>query len=331
MMPLWTTPVRDRTVSAGGELVVDLPVNALRKVLVTFSGNQDAASASSDESPRLIDLVGMIQEVSVLYRGTTVVGLSGPLAWLMGGVLCGSVPVVSRSGDGLGETVSVTLPIYLGHKWAGEGSAFPASRRGELQLRLRFGALSPKLDGGSLRVTVTALEYLEAEPKSWLKYVELVRTFTATGEQDVDVSMGYPVLGWGIVMESRYPFAGGLPTVVSAKLLVDGVEQVVGEVFSGPLVDLFASGRGLGLAASEHLHRENFDGAYTQGAEGGRVLSVGPVHGRAFWLPVGDDSEVQVLDTRGHGRVNFRFVAGQTDTVRIAQLERVTVSAEGGA
>lgn len=329
MVPLWTTPVRERTVAAGGELVVDLPVNALRCVLVTFSAQQDAASAGADESPRLIDLVGMLQEVSILYRGTSIVALSGAMAWVMGGVLCGAVPVVQRSEDALGAGVSVTLPLYLGHRWAGDGSAFPASRRGELQLRLRFGPLSPRLDGGSLRVTVTALELLEHEPRSWLKYVELQRTFTANGEQDVDVSMGYPVLGWGVVMESRYPLTGGVPTVVSAKLLVDGVEQVVGEVFAGPMVDMFSSKYGLGLAATEHVHRENFDGAYTQGAVGGRVLSQGPVHGQCFWLPTSYDEVPYALDTRGRGRVNFRFVAGQTDTVRVAQLELVRVEGEG--
>lgn len=330
MIPLWSTVARRQSVELGETYQWDLSVNAVACLLVTLEGVQLQGDVGEDDTVSLAEVLGLLERIEVMYRGASVFSMSGFMAHGMAAVLGCGAPQLLRSQYDAGSRFTYTVPLYLGHEWAGEGSAFPASRRGELVLRVKIAGVAVKADPDNLALTVTQLELFDHAPKAWLKAVQGERTFSAVGEQDYDLAMGYDLVGFLLGFTTPEPELGAAPTVEAFKLFVDGVEQVWSEVWThvlsgltvgkGLFTDLLADGR----------FRENLAGAYAQGVESGRLLTVGGTVRRLVWVPTSLwRGRPYRLPTAGRGRVHLRFVAGQPDTVRVVPVEVVEVEGAG--
>lgn len=328
-MKLRNVLVQNVTRVASADVSDDLPVNPLLAILYTLRFQQAAASDTADKQVGLADILAVVSRIEVLYRGTTVI--SGSLAdiMMMNAILTGRVPYIINQGDAANGPRSVTIPIYLGRLGAQGREAFPASRRGELTLRRLFAAAFTRVDTADLDEQIETVELLGAEPAAFLKYVTLSKTFVTTGDNDMDLPLGNPILGALLFGTTGFNATTSVATWKQVKLLVDNVEWQYAlsnwETLNGELRQLLGAGDHL----QQHTHTENLAAAYAADVATAKARNDAGLLPNYAWLDLdmfGDAS--MALETVGRGRVHLRATAGTADAARALALEVVQL---GGA
>jgi hypothetical protein len=195
--------------------------------------------------------------------------------------------------------------------------AFPASRRGELQLQVTSAATVGTVD--SPAHIIETVELLDSTPRNFLKYTTISKTPSAAGEHDVDLPIGNPIIGAGL-------FATQVPTGVvtsrdigEIRLLVDNIEQIVAKSNWEAFQQEQTMRNGLDLMTNRHTHAQ---AANTDVVTGMQLLGILGAARYAYldWDPLKDMT--YALQTRGRSRVNFRINAETTFTaIRVIPVE----------
>lgn len=188
---LHTIIAQDETVVPSSVVTYDLPVNPLSHVLLTFKAlNSTGTITDYTYATALLNSVALVE---VLYHGSAVVSLSlFDLA-----ILCAKYMKRSfgqSNVDAITANVrSITVPIPFGRQLFDVNECFPASTRGELQLRITYAALQTGL--ATPVVQIETIELPDAAPRGFLKYTTTSKTPSAVGYHDVDLPIGNDILG----------------------------------------------------------------------------------------------------------------------------------------
>jgi len=318
---------QDVTVAAAGVPIEKLlGVNPISFLLLTVRASILAANAT----PLLANLLAVFPNVEVLFKGTSIVSLS--LADLLrhAGYTWGRFPHQQTVHDDAATVHWVSVPVPFGRipYWSKE--AFPASRSGDLTLKLTIAAAFTNIT--TVTVQVEQIELLDAVPTQFLKYTTFSKTPSVVGEHDIDFPLGNPILG-ATLFGTTAPGAGAVnfnASIAQAKLLVDNVENYYSlanwESLRGD--HLIRAPSAWDFADHEH-ETPNAVGAGVNTSD----VSFGDLIDRQYVYLDFDplrNGEYQ-LETEGRGRVHLRINADVADAIRMIPTELIMLPGAGAA
>ncbi len=316
---------QDRTITASEVFTLDLPVNPLSHILITIKAANDTGTIANYALISL--LLDELATVEVLFKGQAIISGSlrdlAMLNWQLTGWLPWQGNMVKTDGD----VRYLTVPICLTRRPMWPMEAFPASRRGELQLRLTYAAAQTGLDTPIEQIET--VELLDAQPERFLKYTTLSKTPSATGNHDVDLPIGNKILG-ALLFSTTVPTGASFnASIGKVKLLVDNVEfgysEANWETLNGELLN-----KGGAFGIFSHIHRLNVS-ASTELNTGEMQENVLLLQQYAYldYDPLQDES--YAIETAGHSRVNLRIdQEPSADAIRVLPVEMIDVVSPGG-
>jgi hypothetical protein len=311
---------QDEAVAVSTVVTYDLPVNPLSHILFTLKALNDTGTITAYSV--IAALLAQVSQIEVLYKGQAIISGNLRDIWALNRRLTGFLGLQLNLEKTNNEVRGLTVRIGFGRMpfWAAE--CFPASRRGELQLRVTYAAAQTGIDG--LVAQIETVELLEAAPERFLKYTTLTRTPAATGDSDADLPIGNRILG---VLLFGTSFPAGTSYNASfgqTRLLVDNVEFGYSlanwETLHGEFLAVGGDERYI-----EHIHRNNQAVAGTEDntgvqQESGHILEN---YGFLDYDPMQDLE--YAIETEGHARVHLRINADVADAQRIIPVELITI------
>jgi hypothetical protein len=295
-------PVPRRAATVGVNGPHDLGVNPISHLVLHVDGVVAGASSVGHDVP-FTD----ITNITVLFQGASVLNLSARDLEACVAVLTRKIPyVINHASATNGDVVRVSMMIPFGRKAFMADECFPATKKGDLQMQLTFGAEGATFQ--SRNYSIESIELPEASPKRFLKLVSLTRALTAT---DFDFPLPQGNQYSGIMIQQPTVLDAGIATgtIRQLKLLVDNVEHVV--------------------AASRY---ESLRDQFEMLVSDPDVFANGAIPWTSSYAyidlnPLMDDS--YLLDTDGRSDVRFRFELDNAGSPRVIPVELVGVP--GGA
>jgi len=304
--------------AAGVPIEKNLGVNPISFLLLTVRASIAAANAT----PLLTNLLAVFTNVEVLFKGTSIISCS--LADLLrhAGYTWGRFPHQQTVNDDAATVHWVTVPVPFGRipYWSKE--AFPASRSGDLILKLTIAAAFTNI--ATVTVQVEQVELLDAIPTQFLKYTTFTKTPSVVGEHDVDFPLGNPILG-ATLFGTSAPGAASVnfnASIAQVKLLVDNVENYYSlanwESLRGDHIIRAPSAWDF----ADHDHET--PNAVAAGAETSDVSDADLIDRQYVYLDFDPlrNGEYQ-LETEGRGRVHLRLTADVADAIRVIPTELI--------
>ena len=305
---------------------VDLPVNPLSHILITVKALNDTGTIT--DYTFLSSLLAFISNIEVTFKGQAIISGSLTDLAVLNGILTGFTPLQINAGETNNDSRGVTVMLSFSRRpyWLEE--AFPPVRRGELQIRFTSGAAPTGLDG--LILQTETVELLDTQPMRFLKYTTASKTPSATGDHDVDLPIGNPIIGvllFGTTIPTGAVFTASINQVRS---LVDNVEvgyaNANWETLHGEM------GRRLRSQFDWQgvFHGVNAAGAGQEDTQQ-QQLSQNVTENFGF-LDFDPLMDMQyALQTANRARVHLRIDAGVADAIRSIPIEMVSVSRTAGA
>lgn len=313
------------TLTTGASMTpVDLPVNPLSALLLRFEITR-AVPAALLTYEAFDDLLASITGVRVLHKGEQVISGSLRDLMLVNALYQRAEPGASKLHPVGAAVDSIVFPICFGQKLYDPNSCFPATTRGNLRLELDTAAFPAAYT--ALRLSVEAIELIEAAPKEHLKYVTQART-AVVGQFDAPLPLGNPLLGILLFDTAIATLATDVSSWGTIKLLKDNVEQY------HPLSDFVTLSGMLGnqlndpfVRHSGHVHKFVAADALSSMSDGAAELISTGTRGYAFldYDPLRDGT--YQLETKGAADVKIRGNGGSATAVRYLPIERVTNAA----
>lgn len=322
---LRTVIQQDVVLSASAQTdLIDLPINPLSHLLLTIKARNNTTTLSNYRA--FTSFTAFITNIEVLFKGQAI--MSGSLADLMmiNALLTGFQPGMGQmlNTDNDERTATFMLSFSRVPYWAME--AFPATSRGELQMRITTGANPTGAD--AFRMVLEAVELLNATPERFLKYTSYTGTATATGDGDRDLPRGNPILGCLLFGTTVSQVTDGTNTVETVRLLVDNQERFYSLANWETLHGEFRRRLPSAFAFQSHFHQV-FDptstvwvNADTLGPETTEELAENYAY--LDFDPLNDGQ--YALVTEGRGRVALRINYGGTDAMRFMPVELIAVA-----
>jgi len=314
---------QDVTLAVSTRVQVDLPVNPLSAILLTLRARDTGVVTAARSS--LAAFLGLISNIAVKFKGSDIInGSAVDLAATMA-FLSGKMPRHNVMIDTATATRFCTIPLQFGRKlyWPDEG--FPATRKGEFQLIIDPAAAFTGFDTVSLQTETC--EMLDAQPSRFTKVTTLARTFPATGQNDIDLPLGNPLLGITL-FGTTFP-DGGVFTATwgQVRVLVDNVPFTYTESNWETLQNEIYNRLNMYSEFATHTHAENLAAAYAQSAETDVPSQARDLFRQYAYLdfdPLMDGS--YMLNTEGRGNVKVRANADVADAARVLPVELVSLT-----
>jgi hypothetical protein len=293
--------VPERSLAAGENGPFDLPVNPVSYLLLHVRATATVNAAD------LAQLLGHITSISVGFKGTQIVHMSGVDLLRAVHHLWGRTINIENFGAVAPALVSFTLPIPFSRVRFIAREAFPATRRGEFTVSItRSEALT---NIASPMFAIESVQLLEAEPTQFVKMVTLSRSIVA-GDADFELPIGNPLIGLQIFS----PIAMGAPpiseTIRRIRLLLDNVEFNYAD------------------AAFDILR----DYGYSRGFDFNEYIGLPSLLRHYAYMdfdPLRDDA--YLIETEGRASVRLRIVPDVAGLVRVSPIELVRLPGAAAA
>jgi hypothetical protein len=327
---LLSNQIPERNIAADGVFTYDLGVRPTSAVLINLRPLNDTGTLANWNNA--IRIASAINRVTVLWRGQAIHSMTGAdlvaFNWLRWGML--PHMYASNDDDTNNERRVVTVPVVMGRFPFDPQSCFPAPAKGELTVELDLDIADTGYD--TLNLSIDTLELPDARPREFEKRVQQSLTFSATGNNDMDLPVGNLIRGMLLWGTTGYVGATPAPSWGSVSVLLDnqevGFRSMDFEVLSAQQALL---GRlGLNPTEDDHLHRVTTDGnaqaeLTTLGGGGHGPTGAGTYRNYAFldFDPTGDD--MFALDTKTARRLQIRANAETADAVRCVPIEVIKV------
>ena len=244
-----------------------------------------------------------LENIRVEFNGAGVIDIEGEDLRSALMALGWRVPYVwNQTSVTNGDVVRVSIPIPFSRKpyWLNE--CFPATRSGELVIRLTFSAEAATFQ--TRNFTVESIQLLDANPEKFLRMITQTRALIA-GDEDFELPKGNDYAGI-LIREPVIMDAGAATgTIRDVRLLVDEVE--------------------FGIANSRfEAMRDQFEqtGGPVDNYQGGALANLG-LYGFINFDPLRDDQ--YLLPTIGRSSVKLRPTLDNAGTVRVIPFELVRV------
>ncbi len=324
MQYLRSVLAQDESITASDVKTYDLPVNPLSFIMCTVIGKQSAANTLIS----IDDLINVIDRIEVLFKGSSVISIDNIKDLLfMQCMINKMLPLVENWGNANNQRIAVSLIIPFGKRLYDPNECFPASRRGELQLRLEYA--SSLGDLASAVMQIETVELLDAAPKRFIKITDFSKTPSAVGDVDMDLPIGNKIMGIGLYSTTVPSGSAATTTIDKVELLIDNVEtyftQANWESLHAEISRRLPPAR-LDLT---HRHTENLAGSYTQNANTAYATFPNTLFNNYAYMdfdPLHDDQFL--LETAGKSRVHLRVSAGDTNEIRMLPVEIIELGAE---
>src|SRR3990170_258932 len=308
----------NQAVAADGVQVFDLPVGPLSGLLIHLNPLQESGTITTHRF--LEALFSAIDNINVTFRGSSVIALNGVDAAVLALLWHRFTIWQSNAVETNNERRSVVLPIMFGRSAFHVKECFPATKKGELQMSITWDIADTGFDG--LRFSIETIELPGATPDFVQKVTTLARTFTATGQNEIDLPIGNFLRG--VLMFGTTAFAGATPapSLGRIELLKDNLQQFVSasdfEVMRGAL-----GLKGIPFPPDfRHVHSVDAAGSAREDTLEPEVgASIDDNYALVDLDPLHDDSFG--METEGASRVHLRIEAETADAVRFIPIERV--------
>jgi hypothetical protein len=178
---------------------IDLPVNPISFILITLSGFNAGDEATWAE------IIAFLNKVTITHEGNSVFNMESEdiAANMVVNGLGSPLLTANLATDNLCRELTLIIPF--GRTLWNPNECFPATQRGEFQLKLDCTVPAASLDNGVIDVEVCQLP--EATPEYFLKSTLLnVAAPGATGDNDVPLPIGNMISKF-LVYSTTYPAA----------------------------------------------------------------------------------------------------------------------------
>lgn len=320
MKLLHSVAVQERAIAADGIETYDLAVNPLSVVLLCLRPLNETSGGLATHA-RYKAACQALNRVSILFRGESIVSMRGEDLAAMNLLRHGIVPYEANPDSTDNERRCVVLPIILGRHAYDPASCFPATRRGELVLECDFDVADIGYDG--LRFSVETVELLDAKPKEYEKKVAISQTWSATGDQDMDLPPGNVCRGVLLFGTTGFTGAAPAPSWGRTKVMLDNQEHGYAAT-DWEVAKMLPTLWGRMPDFSFHRHTVNAAGAGIESTTS--VFDVGDDWAQYAYLdldPTRDDTFS--LNTRESSRFHLRANAETADAVRAVPVEVIKV------
>lgn len=215
--PHFQTVVPEQTPGADGVFSHDLGVNPLSVLYVWLRPLNETSTLSNYN--RYLTLVSAINRLRILYRGQSIVSMSGQDIAAMNMTRRNVEPRDPNPFNTDNARRAVCVPVFLGRFPGDAADCFPASRRGELVIELDLDIADTGYDG--LKYSIESMELLNARPESYERCVTISQTFVAVGQADVALPIGWDVRGILLFGTTGVVGAVPAPTLGNLSVLLD--------------------------------------------------------------------------------------------------------------
>lgn len=311
--------VKRASLSASARRIDDLPVNPLSHVLFSLRW-QDGAAVGNTAFP-LRDALSFISNISVLFKGQAILSMNAADMLAFSYNLLKMPPSVANMLDGATQIHWLTMAIPMGRRLFNPTECFPAVRKGELQLVTETGAAVATVDSATL--LVETVELLGAQPERFIKATVITKTPSATGEHDVDLPIGNPILGVQLFSTTVPTGATDQASVGEVVVKRDNVEFGYSRTVWASLHNYTMMKAPKTLNTDRHFHNQALN---TDVVTGGQTFDVNDLERYAYldFDPHGDGAFQLV--TQGHARVHL--IINQepaADAIRVLPVELIQV------
>ena len=293
-----TVMIQDRARAVNDITLENLPVNPISYIILNLRG------LAAVGAPALDDLLGHWMRIEVLFKGSAILSLSGQDLWRLVNALWGVEPNIEGFGLVAPNFVRISVPIPFGRipYWMDE--AMPATRSGELQLRVQY---APALTNITTMVeTIEVAQILDASPKRFLKYNTVFDQAVAVGRENIArLPIGNPLLGI-LAFGTTVPDGAFTATLRRMRLLVDNVPYGYQDCNHDSL-KAFVWNR-LGFPFAYAVNFSDWDHY--------QYMDFDPLKDGSYALP-----------TEGRADVQLRIESDFADAVRVVPVELVNIAA----
>lgn len=294
-----STLIPDETPAADGTYTYDLPVNPLSHIILAIK------CLNATDEATLAQILALVSNITVANRGQSIINMSAADLYALNTVLFPGVPVITNAVATDDATRSVGLCIPFSRRLFTPDEAFPASKAGELTLSLTVDIATTHADG--LILLADTVELPEATPQRFLKATTLASTPSATGQHDVSLPIGNPLLGlllWGTTVPTGTAWTA---TIDQIRLLADNIERDYANAYWETMhADLVHRG-GMPLGAVDDWS----DDAIANYA----LLDLDP-----------NKDSMYAIDTAPLASLKARIEAGDTNALRVIPIELPAVA-----
>ena len=289
----------DESISADTVTTYDLPTNPLSHIIFTLR------CLNVTDEATLAEILARITKIEVLHRGAAIISISGADLFYLNAILFKNMPFLNNqvADDNAHRYIPFIIPF--GRKMYDKNEAFPASRKGELQLQITISGTESAVDG--VRFQIETVELPEANPSKFIKVTTISKTLVSGSDTDVDLPIGNKLRGILLFSTTIIAAATDTNTIESIKFLLDNIEYNVSK-------SNWESMRG------ELISRLGHRAAYDASADNDDLANYALVD----FDPTEDDEFI--FDTKGASRVVLRLSAGASDAARILPIELVDAS-----
>ena len=297
-----------------------MPVNPLSFIRLSVRALNNTVTLTNFSM--LAQLMSFITNIELKFKGHTLFGGSLTDLAVMNALLHGHIPVQNNLHNTDNDVRVATFLLSLSRILYWREECFPATRNGELTLHITSGVAVAGLDNFSLHIET--VELLGATPRRFLKYTTQAKTFSTTGQNDLDLPVGNPILGILVFGTTVPTGASRNATAREMKILIDNIET------DYSLIEWDGAHGMLGqrikemLAYQGHFHQVNAAGAGSEDTTQPETTDE-TLENYAYldFDPLRDGS--YVLPTEGENKVQLRVTANVADSIRILPLEMFPV------
>ncbi len=275
----------------------DLPTNPLSHLILNMDGYNVTDEAT------LAEILAFINTVEVTRSGITVVSLQSEDLYALNVWLYRHYPQLTGKLATDNEARNLGLIVPFGRRVFDPEECFPATKKGDLTVRINFTVPGTSLDNST--VNVEAVELPGATPSHYLKCImSTIVAPGATGDNDYELPIGNEI----VCVQLRLTT---IPTTSSHTYGVDNARVLVDNAEFG-----YASARAQCLQADHVFIADHQHGAIAaQGVD--QVDNV-------LWLDFDPARDGRfLLDTKGRSSVKLKLNMGVNEATYCTLLERV--------
>lgn len=302
--------------ASASQITEDFPVLPISFGLLTLT----CVATSANTLDNFETILSKISNIMITYRGTMIWGVKAVDLYRLGLALCGWDPPVYQTSQAASSRRNIVLMIPFTRKPYDPFECFPATVRGDCSV-----VITTIADPGNYTTFTYTLEWVQlpdAQPGQFLRATQMGVTPNATGDFDVDLPRGAPLVGLGMVQSASEP-ATATGDIEQVKILMANQDTWYPELFMLSARALTGiTNRNFGTNTILHTHIENTAGAYSQNATTlNQMINNSPTEEFGWMTFDPTEDGKYILDGTKALDLKARITFNATNTIRLLPVE----------